>query len=403
MTSDSNQPPRGTTPSLHRPAKGNPVTNFGEEFLFPGPWRGFGSVVDPRKKVSPVRITYSPLPQPLLDTGPPPDLPQKTPPRPRRAWQPPAWLHGSYKPAALTEVGLGALEALHPAHGQGFQTYPTAPLSSLESHREVLAARYVGLDMIQRGHAFEAYGSIHPISMFPHREALETEALCRLNTSGIVMDEFELFPWLAAGGAMTTAQIISVDPGNAANNIRFLMELKAHRIILHSPVPMGLGCISVWHLAPSGWKWLREHYDYLEERGLRPLRNLVPARDQSPGRVLAPIDGGLRMVHPLLQTDAIIWFTHVAHINGAYVEALFLDKYLRAECGNTKGLRYLDFRMLIAAPDGRRRSLDVEVIGVGHPYRGQAARSRIRKSPAHNSFSGAGNRIEFGEHVTIGR
>lgn len=311
----------------------------------------------------------------------------------------PSWLEGSYRPRALTAVGVQALERLGPGN-EGLRGFPREPLATLAERRDLLAARYLAWDMVARGVAVEAGGVYHHKSpTTPSLEALAFRARWAFLSSSYYMDERELLTWLGIFRLATLDQLLTLDPENARNNHTLLAELKDRGLVSTLRVPMGEGSLEVWQLTPRGWRYIARAYPEMRPRGMGPLH---PLSGDEPA-ILSSCATGRHALHALLQVDAIQWFGHMIRAQEGQVTNLYLERVLMREGGNRRGGRFLDFRVAYELANRAAGSFDVEVIGTGHDYRSWACQDYIRKGAAHGSFSGASSRIELGRHVCIGR
>jgi hypothetical protein len=376
----------------------SPLDNDGFAFR----WGSHGSSEAIRARLGPVRAfqVYPGQGSQMKDVTSPSRHATKQPESPLKP-TPPKWLMGNYKPRGLTQAGLAALEALGP-EGEGFRAFPLTPLDSLEARRDMLAAKYTAMDLVQQGLAFEANGSYFPMREIHRRKNLGQLTILSLQHSGFYMDEMELLRWLALGRMLTLDQFIAIDPENAYNNVTVLREMADRRIVNAREVPMGKGTVEVWELGKPGWEYLCEprHFPELKGLGYGPSRTKIPRHENL---IVQSHHAGRRDFHSLIQTDAILWFMHDIAIRGGRVSQILLERALVLDGGNQLGERRLDFRIYHEAPDGRQGTFDVEVVGVGSAYRSAAFKKNLRGSPAHRSFSAAPGKIELDRHISIGR
>ena len=179
-----------------------------------------------------------------------------------------------------------------------------------------------------------------------------------------------------------------------------LLELETHNLVCRSQVRMGEGSIAIWSLGPEMWNDLKDTYPEMELRGFGPM----PSAMTRPNGMVSTSGHSNAFNHPLLQVDAIQWFTHEAELHKGVVTDLLLERHLRQEGENQPGHRYLDFRLRIKGPKGPSLPTDVEVIGLGHTYRSKAKKDYMASSSiVHKSFSGTPHKIDLGRHVCIGR
>lgn len=312
--------------------------------------------------------------------------------------RPPRWLAGTYRPRALSEAGVRALECLAP-DGMGLCGYTEDPITSQAMRRDVLASRYAALDMVERGHAFEVGGTYHHSVRKPRLDDLREQAIRSLRQSNQQVDETKLQLWLAVGRVMTMDQIIELDPENAYNNISLLQEFKVNGDVNRQTVALGHGSIEVWFLEKRAWDRLVASCPVLDEWGYGPLRFVSgPAN----GRI-ASTCRGLHLLHHLIQFDAIQWFADQVIERSNRVTGIFLERWLKSANENAPGERYLDFQINFEAPDGRMSCFAVEVIGKGHSYRSRDKKKYIQSTPVHRSFSSSAHQINLDYHVSIGR
>lgn len=368
------------------------------------PWMGLGretpeAMGDVRRRLSPVRA-FRPDQLAPASIGKDIEVANKAQVQeePKAKPRPPAWLEGTYRPRKLTEAGVHALNCLGP-DGNGLHRFLRQPLLSTAVHRDVLAARYVALDMVQRGLAFEARGSYHHIDELFRRDGCAFESTFSLCRSENVMASNEILKWLAIARVMMLDQFIMVDPENARNNVNMLLRLADEGLVRERTVVMGQGTVSMWQLTRKGWNLLSKGDADLKSRGFGPMRPLSWHEDT----IFTSCSSGRYAVHQVWQMDAILWFKRDLEDRNLHLTDLWLAGALAAMGGNEKEGRILDFRMHWAAEDGRQGSFDVEVVGVGNSYRSAASIQERRTCVAIRCFSGASNHIEHCEHVTIGR
>lgn len=387
-----------THPHLQVPRPPKPGAELTLQDGWDGPvWRWPVPHPDMRRCLSPVRF-HREDPQPLEEDEtqlPPSGQEILSLGRPAV----PSWLEGSYRPRALTAVGVQALEQLGPG-SEGLRGFPREPVATLAERRDLLAARYVAWDMVARGDAVEAGGVYHHRSpTMPSLEALAFRARWAFLSSSYHMDEKELLTWLGIFRLSTLDQLLTMDPENARNNHALLVELRDKDLVSTVRVPMGEGSLEVWQLTPRGWRYIARTYPEMRPRGMGPLH---PLSADEPA-ILSSCATGRHALHALLQVDAIQWFEHMIRAQGGQITNLYLERALMREGGNRQGERFLDFRVAYELAHRAAGSFDVEVVGTGHSYRCRTRQDYIRNCAAHGSFSGASSRIELGRHVCIGR
>lgn len=298
----------------------------------------------------------------------------------------PEWLRGSYRPKALTSAGAFALNQLSPA-GDGLNPFPRCRIANLEQRREYLAMRYVALDMLMRGLAFEVNGHFHHWEDLDHRSAIGNLAQMEMTPSNERMHELAMLSWLAICRMMSLDQVILLEPQNARNNVDLLWALEAKDLVTRFQVVHGLGRWDAYTLTDRTWRWMHHQYPELAKRGVGPRK----------------LAGNNRDLHEALQVDALCWFIQDLTDAGGEVLDVWLDRALRREAYHGGGGGYRDFRLCSRNAKGLETIQEVEVIGVGSTYRTRGKREANRNCPVYCSYSAGGGRIEMGRHVSIGR
>lgn len=361
-------------------------------------WSALSDPAEVRRRLSPVRA-FPPVPivVPPRSSAPPPPKPKLPKAGPLRPCLP-AWLGNTYRPRAVTLAGVRAMEALGP-QGEGLRAFPLEMPSTLSERRDLLAAKYVALDLLRRGHVFEVCGSFYNAALWEHHDVLGGKSIQSFPESQARMAPLELLEWLAICRIATLDQILWIDPINGGNTAMLLLELLEKKLVATHAVRFGLGSIDVWALSDKGWAWVRTQAIEAEARGFGPLRS--HRRGADPDTAADCV--GHNAWHHLAQVDAILWFWARLKLRGAVVTGIWLDRALATEGGMKQGGHFLDFRMHWETAAGLMGSFDVEVFGQGHSYRGKAFQDRIRGCVAHRSFSASSARNVLGDHVVIGR